>query len=370
MNNTKNLSISSPGKIILCGEHAVVYGKKALACSIDLRTNIHVNKVINSNENLFKICFNDLNKIISLNENDFLNLKIQYSSEKNIENLITRLKNTNQNEDQLNAIFLLILLLDEKICFNDLNNYELEINTNLPIGAGLGSSASLSSCLASVFLILTNCIVLNKDLKFTNEQLHLINEYTYNIEKLFHGRPSGIDNSVVLNGNYILFKNWKIFDKFESKMDLNILIINSNLPKQTREQVAKVKQLKENFTGIGESLINTIDLIADEFISCLKETNNVGILNELIRMNQGLLYSLDISNYKLNTIVNVSNKFNFPCKITGAGGGGCLFALISSTDQNYEAFLKELDQIENIIYFKSILGCEGIRIENFETLFK
>ena len=369
MISIKNLNISSPGKLILCGEHAVVYGKKAIACSVDLRTNIHVNKLTDSSENLFKINFKNLNKIVSMNENDFLTLKTQYRNEKNAESIISRLKTTkHENDDQLNAVLLLILLLDEKISFNHLNNYEVEINTLLPIGAGLGSSASLSSCLVSVFLILSKVILINEDLKFTIEQLSLINEYTYNIEKLFHGRPSGIDNSVVLNGNYIVFKNGQIFDKFKSKMDLNILIINSNLPKQTREQVAKVKQLKEKFTGICESLFNAIDLIADEFIGCLKETNDVNVLDELMRMNQGLLYSLDISNYKLSSIVNVSNNFNYACKITGAGGGGCLFALISNTGQNYDDYLKELEKIENLSYFKSILGCDGIRIENLTLL--
>ena len=371
MSIIKSLRISAPGKIILCGEHAVVYGKKALACSINLRTNAYLQKLTDSNENSFKIKFKNLNdKVINLNEQEIFKVKSQFSNEKNVENIICTLKGE-RSDDQLNAILLLILLLGEKISFEHISNYVLEIETELPIGAGLGSSASLSSCLVTVFLILTKTIQPNRDLNFTREHLDLVNEYTFNIEKLFHGRPSGIDNSIVLNGNYIVFKNGQVHEKFKSNINLNILIINSNLPKQTREQVAKVKQLKENFSMIGDSLINTIDLIADQFMICLKkdgyDERDDQILSNLIRMNQGLLYSLDISNHKLNEIVNISNKYNFPCKITGAGGGGCLFALISD-DENFKSYLNELNNIEDISHFKSILGCEGIRVENISYL--
>ena len=60
-NNIKYLELSAPGKIILCGEHSVVYGKKAIACSIDLRTKICIKKEDSNDEKAFKIKFKNLN---------------------------------------------------------------------------------------------------------------------------------------------------------------------------------------------------------------------------------------------------------------------------------------------------------------------
>jgi mevalonate kinase len=357
-----HLHISAPGKIILSGEHAVVYGKKALACSINLRTNIFVNKLKNEN-NVLKINFSNLNdKLLELTEDEFSNLKNSNKKE-NIDDIINNLKNQN-TDDHLNAVYLLILQLDY-LRWSDISNYMIEIKTELPIGAGLGSSASLSSCLVSVFLILSKKVCLEDDLRLTAEQLNLINEYTFNLEKFFHGKASGIDNTVVLNGNYILFQNGKIIEKFKSNLNLNILIINSKIAKQTREQVAKVRKLHDNYMDIGNMLMDTIDLTSDRFIKCLKQEESSETLNELMRMNQGLLYALGISNYKLNTIVNISTKYNYPCKITGAGGGGCCFSLIGKekNEEIYENYLNELNSVENIDHFQAVLGCEGLKIE-------
>lgn len=393
--NIKSIHISAPGKLILCGEHAVVYGKKAIACSINLRTNIYANKNDDVNNHQFiEIKFKNLNnKLIKITQNDFVNLLSQYKkyidndnkelieNSDSIDKLIVDLKNENV-DDQLNAVKLLLLLLNKHLCWENIVGYLIEIDTKIPIGAGLGSSASLSACLVAVILMLNDTIsvknsIEHENFSFSSNELGLINKYTFNLEKLFHGKPSGIDNTCVINGNFISYQNGIVTDQFKSGLKLNILIINTNMEKKTREQVDKVRQLYNSYKKIIESLINTIDLISNEFVFHLKSVNNSNFnnnfnvyrkLNELISINQGLLYSLNISNYKFNEIINISNKYNYSCKITGAGGGGCCFSLITNKDDyndlnSYKNYLNELNQLNNISYFETLLGCDGIKIE-------
>lgn len=337
----RQLEISSPGKLILCGEHSVVYGKKALACSIDLRTRLVSTSLSDSSD--FQLNLLDLNKNISLTQQEFSSIK---------ENGF----NVEDNRDiHQKAIFLLVSLIKE-LKWSHLAGQRVQVKTDIPLAAGLGSSASFSTCLSAYFLLVSGCIQSNR---LEDSDLVMINNYSFEIEKLFHGKPSGIDNSVASFGGAVVFENGKIVEQIRntSLADLNVLIINSGREKQTQAQVQRVRQINQAHPRSTELIINSINEISDEFIKVIKSpTIDLDCLNELITMNQGLLHSLHVNNYELNSIISWAQKNGLSAKITGSGGGGCCYALLKPDSQfNFHDFVS----------YKVRLGCEGVRVDSF-----
>lgn len=357
----KYLKLSSPGKIILCGEHSVVYGKKALACSINLRTNL---KAEYSNSSLFSLKLNDINKSIELNQTQFESIQNE-SIENDFDKIIEYLNFKKSDDKHFDSIKFLILALDQ-LTWEKLSGLDVQIESEIPLASGLGSSASFSVCLATLFLLLTSSI----NPKLSQNDLVIINKYAFYLEKLFHGKPSGIDNSVSTYGNFVLFEKGSVVDKFESSLDLNVLITNSGVPKQTLEQVKKVRNLYERNKEILDHLMNSIDTLVGKFVVLLKQESSIEksiLLNDLITLNQGLLYSLQVSNREINSIVNLANEFGFHTKITGAGGGGCCITLLNGekTSQRVTQLISKLKD-NNFMPFQTKLGTGGVCIEKFE----
>lgn len=81
--------------------------------------------------------------------------------------------------------------------------YDFSVRSNLPVGAGLGSSASYSVCLATALLQLNGHLLGSME---TAEQRELINQWAFQAEKVIHGNPSGIDNTVSTLGGAVMFK--------------------------------------------------------------------------------------------------------------------------------------------------------------------
>lgn len=347
----KILKISSPGKIILCGEHSVVYGKKALACSIDLRTYL---TAIYTEKNHFQLILSDLDKIVEIKEEDFLSVKgIPVQSEP-----VTIIKYLEENyTDKIVSSLHFFILLFPELEWSQLAGLQVRVNSEIPIASGLGSSASYSTCLSSFFFLLRS------NRAFSQTDLETINQNAFYIEKLFHGNPSGLDNSVSTYGGFIVFERGQIREKFSCQQELNVLIINSKIPKQTLEQVKKVRSLYEKHTSVLDSLMNTIDLLVDKFIQILKEKKPLDGIKDLVTVNQGLLYALQVSNQALDSIVNICEKFGFRAKITGAGGGGCCITIFDQTDMHNVNELKNCLIENSFLPFQTRLGSNGVRID-------
>jgi mevalonate kinase len=382
-----NLNLSAPGKLILSGEHSVVYGKKAIACSLDLRTYLSVKCLAENEKNVCMFHLRDLSRSIKIDEELYLKLiesftRLQDSlkqkpcaraeeSFEEIMNFLSSNENSQLEDKQLNCIKFLLLSLHDHLKWPRLVGSVINIKSDIPLSAGLGSSASFSVCLAAFFLLAADRIQLSPiPSKFENDHLELINRYAFQLERIFHGKPSGLDNSLSTYGRYVLFEKGRILESFESALELPVLIVDSGLPKNTLHQVNMVKCLLEKHKPIIESLMNTIDLIVDKFLNVLKGIDNMCDLGELIEINQGILYALQVSHVQLNEIVNLAEKYgNFAAKITGAGGGGCCFILLMNrksralVDQSVVDQLMAKLQEENFRPFLAKLGVEGVRVD-------
>jgi len=162
---------------------------------------------------------------------------------------------------------------------------KLEVTTNLPIGAGLGSSGSFSSVLVTSLFCLLNLFeeeskfienlsnLENSNLKYSTseKELEVLNKWAYLIETIFHGTPSGIDNTVSTFGGSIIYSKGS-FTKFNNiPNNLQILVINTKVERSTKEIVQKVRQNKEKNE---KEVIEKMEKIQECTDNCLKLFND------------------------------------------------------------------------------------------------
>jgi mevalonate kinase len=218
---SESVCVSAPGKVILFGEHAVVYGKVSIAASIDLRTTLTITPNDSSSIHMFfpNINVNIVTKISSLvlNKNN-----IDVKSENINNKLLDRIKSEigkviDPSSPSFGAVisfwYLFHFLSYEAEASVKKCGFMIHVNSRLPIGAGLGSSASYSVCLSAALL---------KWFRWANIDLELINRFAFICEKIIHGNPSGVDNTVCTYGGAIFFKREEKF----LPLEYFILIIN------------------------------------------------------------------------------------------------------------------------------------------------
>jgi mevalonate kinase len=144
----------------------------------------------------------------------------------------------------------------------------------------------------------------------------------------------------------------KGFKKIESEPNFHLVIVNSNIEHSTESIVARVREFKERDETRFATLCNNESKLVKDVLRFLKENNIKEIGDKAIR-NQEYLETIGISNDKLREMIQIGQNKSFGAKITGAGGGGCIFALTdeSNLDQtmnqfkekNYDCFSVKID---------------------------
>jgi mevalonate kinase len=109
---------------------------------------------------------------------------------------------TNRSQAAIALLYLhSFLTTDETL----VRGYDFVVRSNLPVGAGLGSSASYSVCVATALLQLNGYLSAGKGLDVA-AQRDLVNQWAFQAEKVIHGNPSGIDNTVSTLGGAVMFR--------------------------------------------------------------------------------------------------------------------------------------------------------------------
>jgi len=174
----------APGKLILTGEHAVVYGRMALATSLDLYTSIQVTFIPEPN---LKIILEDLNQY---------SITIPLADLPGIPSDL---------EESIRLSLTAVIHVYSGLIRPEARNEGVQfiVKSAIPIGAGLGSSAAFSVAVSAA------CFRLTKNpsdpAEFSSEELEIINGWAFKCEQMFHSTPSGIDNSVSTFGKYFSF---------------------------------------------------------------------------------------------------------------------------------------------------------------------
>ena len=281
---------SAPAKIILFGEHFVVHGTKAILAAIDKRVTV-------------TSTFTE-NKTIKVNS-QLGTIEVPISS----------------SHEEVKSEFRPFVYLANKIINSDQNasGLEITIDSDIPIGVGLGSSSACCVAATASISELFNELSSEEILKMSIEA-----------EKTIFPDTSGADCTVCTYGGMIGYPN---IEKIDSTFDLNLLIANSMIPHNTKSSVEKVNKFKKNDEERFSQLCDLENGLIDEVIVAMKN-NDATTFGLKMSENQKYLEEIQVSNDTLRNMINSLKEISLGTKITGAGDGGCIIALIK--DENMD----------------------------------
>ncbi|KAJ3603861.1 hypothetical protein NHX12_028602 [Muraenolepis orangiensis] len=326
--------VSAPGKAILHGEHAVVHGKVALAVSLNLRTYLELKatstgKVSIDLPNIDTSLSWDVSELKLLVSDSFA--KPEETKQLDAE-LLRRLREfvgiADGNLDtrgMATLAFLYIYL--SSFGSGELPSLSVSVWSELPTGAGLGSSAAYSVCLAAALLTASGAIPapLKHSVgtsRWCQEDMELINSWAFQGETIIHGNPSGVDNAVGTWGGMLRFLSGKILPLSRVPL-LRILLTNTNVARSTKVLVAGVKDKRNKFPSIINPVLDSVDAISCTCEKTLAEMTSEPITSEHYNVLEELI---DINQSQLNVMGVGTPVSGHP--LTGAGGGGCGITLL------------------------------------------
>ena len=303
---------SAPGKIILFGEHFVVHGTKAILAAIDKRVTV-------------TSTFTE-NKTIKVNS-QLGTIEVPISS----------------SHEEVKSEFRPFVYLANKIIQSEQNASGLEviIDSDIPIGVGLGSSSACCVAAAASISELFNELSSEEILKMSIEA-----------EKTIFPNTSGADCTVCTYGGMIEYPS---IEKIDNTFDLNLLIANSMIPHNTKNSVEKVNKFKENDEERFSQLCDLETKLIDEVITAMKN-NDATTFGLKMSENQKYLEEIQISNDTLRDMISSLKEISLGTKITGAGDGGCIIALVK--DENMDKVTALLPKDKE--YFSAKIDTKGV----------
>ena len=253
------------------------------------------------------------------------------------------------------------------------------LRSTIPIGAGLGSSASISVCLAAALLLQIRALSGPHQDQPSDEarvQTERINRWAFVGEMCIHGNPSGVDNTVACQGKAVVFQRHD-YTKPSSVTplwnfpELPLLLVDTKQPKSTAAEVAKVGKLKETHPEVTGAILNAIDKVSESAANLINslifdedEEEGHKQIGQLMSINHGLLVSLGVSHPRLERVRELVDHAGIGwTKLTGAGGGGCAITLMKN-DLSAERLRKLEQDLDDEGYqrFETTLGGDGVSV--------
>jgi mevalonate kinase len=311
---------SAPAKVILFGEHFVVYGNPAILASINRRITVNAHTT-------------GEDKIVIRSD---IGIAGEYSSSgfRTIEGGI-------EAKATLDPLYSAI----RQVLSTKKTGIEIDISSTVPPGIGLGSSAA--ACVATVAAV--NSLFQKKPSK------QKICVLAIESERLIHRNTSGADCYVSTFGGLIQYSKAKGFKKVQARGRLALVVASTGIRHSTGDLVADVKKFKDRNGPLFASLAKrAADICAQAQIAIASGKRSK--IGELMNENQALLRQIGISHYKTDDLIDICCKAGaLGAKITGAGGGGAVIALAASRQDGakiasrakaagYESFGVEIDR--------------------------
>lgn len=286
------ITASAPGKLILFGEHAVVYGKPAVALAIDRRF----------------ACSVDIS-----DENTLNGRPVDFSRHPYIQHMLRK---------------------------HSIGHVSIDTVSDIPAGSGLGSSAALSVSLSAAL----------HSLRSIDIDEHGIAEDAFDTEYAVQGRASPLDTSASAHGGGIVVNGvgdpiwsisrngnvWNISDIDIPEM--TVVVGYTGMHAATGPLVEKVRKFRDK-NGFAFDIVNEIGEITMEGMDALGDGDVVRI-GDLMTRNHKLLSILGVSCDELNRLVNAALPHSYGAKLTGAGGGGSMIALTDDPEKVCDAIEK------------------------------
>jgi mevalonate kinase len=295
-------SASAPGKVILCGEHAVVYGRPALALPVhQVQAKATITDISDEKRGQILIHAPDIQFTKWLHE-----------------------------IETDNPLLRVVQLTLDTLQLQDQPALKLEVRSSIPIASGMGSSAAIS-------IAIIRALSQHLGALLPPEQQSQI---AFEIEKIHHGTPSGIDNTVVAFEQPVYFVHGEEPVPFEIGVSFYLVIADSGIASPTSEVVAKVRDrwLKEK--AYYEALFDQIGFVSHSAHRAIK-AGQIHVLGSLMNHNQVLLDTLGVNSPELEQLIQAARESGaLGAKLSGAGLGGNMIALV--TRETSDAVLSAL----------------------------
>ncbi|GBC69981.1 Galactokinase [archaeon HR01] len=320
----KSISCSAPAKVILFGEHFVVGGQPALVTAVDRRAYVR--------------CVERDEGILVRSGSSYIFRKngrtVDYSSPADIVSL------------RPYSVMAETVLEDVGVE----KGVEIVVESEIPRGAGLGSSAAVAVAGSKAILSLLN----------QEADLESVVRYAMKSEKIVHGRPSGIDIRVAASGGTILYSTPSDWRRLELGWSPRLIILDTGVRRPTGRVVRSVLSYARSEPYLFEELIQ----IYREVLSTSLEALNRGDLKTVGRcmdINHILLRALGVSSNVIERAIDFLRGLEvYGAKLTGAGLGGCVIAVMD--EGRMDSALTHIRDMYNGSWLAST-SCEGVRVE-------
>jgi mevalonate kinase len=286
------VTATAPGKIILFGEHAVVYHRPAIAVPLAAVQAVAVLEPAAAPTGL-RLIAADLNRdyfLAAAAEDDPLAVIVRHT--------LRRLGQANPPD----AV--------------------LTVNSTIPLGRGLGSGAAISTAIARALA------------QFLRQPLPPaeISALVYQVEKLYHGTPSGIDNTVIAFGQPVFFIKGKPIQRLQVSQPLTLVVGDTGVVAPTHLVVGDLRQRRQAEPNRYEGYFDEIAALAGHARVVIEHgVAGPQVIGKLMNDNQELLETIGVSSPELEQLIRAARQAGaLGAKLSGAGWGGNMIALVSA----------------------------------------
>jgi len=281
------------GKVILLGEHAVVYGKAGLASALTIGAHARATDA----------------ETTSLHVTPW---DVEVAPDR---------EETDADREQLRGAFAAVL----EGLGDAIPPLRVDATVEIASGAGLGASAALSVAIVRAI----------DALRGTRHDDDAVAALSLAAERVFHGNPSGLDSTLAAHGGVALFRKGAPLEPVRVRREGWIVVAHSGERASTKETVASVGRQRERNPAKVDQVLDAIEAIVLQGRNAL-EDGQLDRLGQLFDLNQKLLSALLLSTPTLEAMCNTARDAGaLGAKLTGGGGGGCMIAL-ADTEQNAE----------------------------------
>ena len=284
---------TAPGKIILFGEHAVVYGRPAIAVPM---SQVRATAVVEAGDQPgIRLIAPDLDKDMMLSDTDA--------------------------EDPIAAV---IEQVRQAANLQQLPNLKVIVTSQIPIASGLGSGAAITAAVIRALVQFMDLPSLQNN--------EAVSSLTYEVEKLHHGTPSGIDNTVVSYERPVYFVRQQPknrVDPFAVAQPITFLVADTGVRSSTKVAVGDVRKAWEADPLTFNQLFDGCGRITDAAKVAIEqgETEKIG---QLMLENHAILQKMTVSSPELDHLVDHALQAGaLGAKLSGAGRGGNMIALVT-----------------------------------------
>lgn len=283
---------SAPGKIILFGEHAVVYGFPAIAVPLTA-VQVTVSATAATPGSGIVVHAAELGRTLSL-------------------------ASVSPDDPLYDALVYPVQLALQTLRYYPTPDLHLTVHSTIPIASGLGSGAALAAALIrAVYAALGQPI--DDD---------TLNPLVYEVEKRHHGTPSGIDNTTIVYARPVYFVRGHPPQTFAVARPFTLLVADSGQSSPTRLTVADVRRQYEAEPQRVGAALGRIGQIAERARQAI-ETGDIATLGPLMDENHALLATLTVSSSLLDRLCQAAREAGaWGAKLSGGGRGGNLIALV------------------------------------------